>query len=565
MSNFVETRLSCDICGSSDARAVNADGSSYCFSGNCAQPYQPKPSSTIEGAVVGAQIDKGRSTVSLVHKDYLGLLRTKEFSPIPERSITISTAKKYNALVDGDTVVFGYNGGDAAKIRKKDKQFLTEGNWAQAGLYGQELFSAGCAKYLTITEGEFDALAAYQMQGSQYPAVSIKNGAGSALKDCKANFKWLDSFETIVICFDMDEPGQKAAKEVAELFAGKSKIMKMAHKDASDYLKANEVKEFMKAWWEAEEFIPDSIIPSSELHDEVMKPLQMPFCSYPWDGLNLKLYGMRTSEIITILAGSGVGKSTFVKELLREIHENTDFPIGVLSLEESPSVTAMKMMSLASDKQFHLPTVEQMKKILKDPTRVIEKPFLEDCTDQERLEAKETAFTKILADDRFLFLDHGGVITMESVVGQIRYLAKAKDCKVILLDHISILVGLVATGKTNEREAIDLVMHQLTTLVEETDILLLNINHLTKPSDGVGHEEGRRVQAKDSRGSAAINQLSNITIALEANRQSDDPEERNKTNVRILKNRNSGETGQACELTYALETGRLTETKQEAL
>jgi twinkle protein len=562
MSNFVETRQPCDICGSSDARAYNADGSSYCFSGNCPTPYQPSPLKVI------ADKPKQFSSYSKTIKDHIGLFSTREFSPIPERSITVSTAKKYNALVDGDTVIFGYAGEDgvtAAKVRKKDKQFLTEGDWSQAGLYGQSLFSAGSAKAVTLVEGEYDALAAYQMQGSQYPVVSIKNGAGSALKDCKANFKWLDSFETIVICFDMDEPGQKAAKEVAELFAGKSKIMKMSHKDASDCLKANETKEFMKAWWAAEEFVPDSIIPSSQLHDEVMKPLQMPFCSYPWDGLNLMLYGIRSAEIITVMGGSGVGKSTFVKEILREIHQYTDFPIGVLSLEESSGVSAMKMMSLASSKQFHLPTVKQMKAILKDPTRVIEKPYLEDCTEEERLESKEKAFKEILGSDRFMFLSHEGNITMDSVLGQMRYLAKAKDCKVILLDHISILVGLVVTGKGNEREAIDNVMHRLRTLVEETGITLVNISHLTKPSDGVGHEEGRRVQAREARGSGAIVQLSDIGIALEANRQSDDAQVRNTTIVRVLKNRFSGETGQACELTYDLETGRLTEAKQEAL
>ena len=562
MSDFVETRQPCEICGSSDARAINADGSSYCFSGNCTEPYQPATDKAIP-----IQNRNNSKAISIL-KDHLGLFSTREFSPIPERSITVSTAKKYNALVDGDTVIFGYAGEDgviAAKVRKKNKEFMTEGEWKATKLYGQNLFSAGSAKAVTITEGEFDALAAYQMQGSQYPVVSIKTGAATALKDCKANFKWLDSFETIVICFDMDEPGQKAAKEVAELFAGKSKIMKMSHKDASDYLKANEGQQFVKAWWAAEEFVPDSIIPSSQLHDEVMKPLQMPFCSYPWDGLNLLLYGIRSAEIITVMAGSGVGKSTFVKEVLREIHQYTDFPIGVLSLEESSGVSAMKMMSLASSKQFHLPTKAQMKTILKDPTRVAEKPFLEDCTEEERLESKEKAFKEILGSDRFMFLSHEGNITMDSVLGQMRYLAKAKDCKVILLDHISILVGLVATGKGNEREAIDNVMHKLRTLVEETGITLVNISHLTKPSDGVGHEEGRRVQAREARGSGAIVQLSDIGIALEANRQSDDAQVRNTTIVRVLKNRFSGETGQACELTYDLETGRLTEQQQEAL
>ena len=53
-----------------------------------------------------------------------------------------------------------------------------------------------------MTEGEIDALSAYQMLGAKYPVVSVRNGAQSALKDCKANFEYLDSFNEIIFNFD---------------------------------------------------------------------------------------------------------------------------------------------------------------------------------------------------------------------------------------------------------------------------------------------------------------------------------------------------------------------------
>ena len=444
-----------------------------------------------------------------------------------------------------------------------DKTMQTIGDFKKAELFGQHLFAKG-GRSITITEGEEDAMACYQMHGSKYPAVSIKTGAQSALKCCKEQYDYLNSFESIIISFDTDTAGKSAAIEVASLFSDKAKIMKHrdGYKDACDYLKDNAGSIYVNDWWRAEEYMPDSIVRSSALYDDVMAPLQMPFASYPWDCLNLKAYGMRTGEIVTVMAGSGVGKSTFVKEMLRQIHESTNHKIGVLSLEESVAVAAQGMMSISAQKVFHLPTVTQMKGILLDPTRVTEKSGLENITLEQRQADKETAFQSMLADDRFMFLKHEGHITVESVIGQMKYLSKAQDCKVLLLDHISILVGLVSNGKTNEREAIDSVMHELRKLVEETDIMLINICHLRKPSSGAtSHDEGGRVHASEARGSGAIMQLSNIGIALEADRQHEDEQVRNSTIVRILKNRFSGEAGVAGLLQYSLATGRLTEIK----
>lgn len=63
----------------------------------------------------------------------------------------------------------------------------------------------------------------------------------------------------------------------------------------------------------------------------------------------------------------------------------------------------------------------------------------------------------------------------------------------------------------------------------------------------------------DLRSSHSIAQLSDMVLALGRNSQSDDPEERNTTLVRILKNRFSGETGAGCALRYDTQTGRLNE------
>ena len=550
---IVKAHQPCDDCGSSDALSLNKNGSTYCHS--CKLYTKGDAIAPPEKPVSASQ---GWDSISTA-------LATGKAVSVPERGLTAPTLSKFGVVLDGGRVLYPYTHANndpeviAAKIRYPDKRFQTVGEWADTGLFGQSAFSKG-GKYITIVEGEYDALAAYQLMGSKYPVVSIKNGASGALKDCKKAYEWIDSFEQVVICFDGDRAGIDAAASVATLFSGKAKVVKHSdeYKDACDYLIANAYDAFTNAFWRAEKFVPDGIVLSSNLHEAVMQDLAMPFCRYPWDCLNLMFYGMRKGEIVTLTAGTGVGKTTVIKQLEEKIFKETDEKVGILSLEESTTTAALSLMSLSANKLFHLPTKQQMQDhILNDPANISKKPNLADTI---TIEEKERAYVDILKDDRFVFVEHKGKQDVETVMSRIRYLAKAQNCGVVVLDHVSILVGLAQATGRNTTEAIDHVMHSLRSVVEETNILLLNICHLSKAGQGrESAEEGGRVKLGDMRGSQAIAQLSNIAIALEANRQHDDPEKRNLTYLRSLKNRFSGETGLAGVLKYDSATGRLDE------
>ena len=223
----------CSACGSSDGKAVYSDGSGYCFV--CKTHFKASSGS-----------DSAQNRV-IPMEDYKASQEAKkavsgQILSIPDRGITKATCEAYGVMQSGTDHYYPYTdakGNEMAwKIRDvPNKQFRSQGNIKDALLFGQAQWNAG-GRFVTITEGELDALAAYQMMGSKYPVVSIKNGAASAVKDCQAQYEWLDSFETIVIAFDADEPGREAANKVAELFGSKVRVMKMQQgfKDACDYL-----------------------------------------------------------------------------------------------------------------------------------------------------------------------------------------------------------------------------------------------------------------------------------------------------------------------------------------
>ena len=138
-------------------------------------------------------------------------------------------------------------------------------------------------------------------------------------------------------------------------------------------------------------------------------------------------------------------------------------------------------------------------------------------------------------------------------------MATGLDCKVIFLDHLSILLsGLDG----DERRMIDVTMTKLRSLVERTGIALFLVSHLRRTNSDTNHEEGARVTLGQLRGSAAIAQLSDTVVALERDQQTDS--ERSLTTVRVLKNRYSGEVGVACQLEYDLNTCKFIEHEAES-
>jgi twinkle protein len=253
---------------------------------------------------------------------------------------------------------------------------------------------------------------------------------------------------------------------------------------------------------------------------------------YPYHGLNDLTYGIRKGELITLTAGSGLGKSQFMREIVYHVLKNTQDNIGLMFLEESVKKTAKSIMSLAIDKPLHLPDVQ------------VEGTELEH------------AFKETLGTGRLYLFDHFGSTDIDNIINRVRYMAKALGCGYIFLDHVSIVVSAQENG--DERKALDEIMTKLRMLVAETGISLFVVSHLKRP-ENKGHEEGAATSLAQLRGSGSIAQLSDMVIGLERNGQAEDPIERNTTRVRVLKNRFSGMTGPGCSLLYDKITGRMNE------
>ena len=536
---FVKYHLPCPLCSSSDAVSVNSDNSAYCFS--CQQ--------FIKEYDMELQPTTTQSKNEYEVKDFM---KDSNYAEIIDRNISEDTCKKFGVTVKMDNMgtitnhYYPYHDIQGAKIATKTrytklKEFSIQGNTKDSGLFGQHLFSKN--KYCIVTEGELDALSSYQMmlKGNYHtPVVSIKNGISSAVKDIKNSLEWLENnFDNVIINFDNDEHGIDGAMKVAELFSpGKCKIMHLPEgfKDASDCLTKNKIQIYNKTFWDAKVFAPDGIINANTLLDDVLKPITKSFVQYPFEGLNKITYGLRPSELVTFTAGSGLGKTQVMREVVHHIIKSTEDNIGLLMLEETPVITSKGLMSVEANQRLHLPDVHVSKEEMK------------------------TYFDATVGTGRVFMFDHFGSNSIDNIVSRVRFLAKGQDCKYIVIDHISIIVSDQQHG--DERRALDEIMTRLRTLVQETGVSMIVVSHLRRP-EGKGHEEGASTSLSQLRGSASIGQLSDMVIGLERDAQNDDPDVRNTTRIRVLKNRFSGITGPCCDLKYDIDTGRLTEVKSD--
>ena len=532
----------CPLCNSSDAVGVNQDGSAKCFS--CGE-FMPN----YEQACNGKTMTQTQTTQTKQPDN----VTEGSFIALTDRKISQATAQKFGvkAVQDLKGQVIKhfypyYNGHElsATKCRNSiTKDFFVQGSYNDTGLFGQQLFKGG--KYVTITEGECDAMAAYELLGSKWAVVSIKRGAQGAVRDIKESLEFFDNFENVIVAFDNDKAGKDAAVKVARLFKpGKARILTLPNgfKDPNDMLKSNRHKDFVESWWSAKVYTPSGVINVTEQREKFHNREKKQSIPYPWEGLNKKLYGLRQGELVTLTGGTGLGKSSVTRELEHWLVKQTQDNVGIIALEEDWRRTIDGILSIEANARLYI--------------------------DQEREKFSREELDKmfdILYDgenkNRVWVHSHFGTNDIDDIFTKLRFMIIGCDCKWVVVDHLHMLVSAVHEG--DERRAIDTIMTRLRSLVEETGAGIILVSHLRRVDGNKGHENGIEVSLSHLRGSNSIGQLSDCVIALERNQQSDDFDESRTTRLRILKSRYTGDVGMAARVIYDSETGRLTELTNE--
>lgn len=543
-------QTACPHCTSSDGYSIYRDEASNTYNATCfvCNAFDPKiDKDTLEVMPLNTNTNNYSSVTLEDVRD------TFDSRGVKERLLRKDSCEFYGMKVgyaeDGKTIATHYyplhKDGKLVGYQERDvarKNFMSIGyGKSDVELVGQHKFPPG-GRSIIITEGTLDAIAVHQIlvdkygpdKGSQMAVVSLPNGTGTADKATQANYEYLASFDKVVLMLDQDKPGREAAESIAKILPPKkASIAIFREKDACDMLKAGLHHALVDSYFSAEVYTPAGIVTSANTYDIVKNKEDKESFPYPdcMQGVNAKTYGVRLGEITLFTAGTGSGKTQFMRETVYHFLNSTDKKIGVCSLEEGIADTVLGLMSVAANKRLHLPDTEY--------------------TDAEY----DKAWQDTMGSDRIMFLDHQGSVSDQSLMSKIEYMA-ATGHKFIFLDHITIAVS---ESGNNVNAAIDQMMSDLLKLVKRQNVWVGVVSHLRKVDSGSKpFEEGAVPTEDDLKGSGSLKQVPFDTIAFARNKYAKSEKVRNTVALHVLKCRFTGRTGFANKATFTEATGRLT-------
>lgn len=541
-SELVQKGYPHDACGSSDGVALYSDGHSYCFACATYIPGDGEPPSR-------------RPQAKSSNMEAQELLEGGSHRAIKTRGLSQETCRKWDYRVrknarDEFEQLAPYRDKDGSlvgvKVRPPSKDDMWWAGSAKGNLWGRHMWAGGGLK-LTIVEGEIDAMTVSQAYGHKYPVVSVPNGAAEAAKAVAKNLEWVSSFGEVILGFDMDEPGQAAAKACAALLPpGKVKIVKWSRKDANEMLTEGEGDKITLCIYQAEPYRPDGIVDARLLTAQCLDPV-VTGIPWPWPFMTGWTYGRRHRELYTWGGGTGIGKTDILAEIIactikgedKAGEKFTPESCAIFGYESGPAALKKMVAGKLWGRRFHIPQDDSGQSWTEDELRAAM-----DYMDQDLWGRGG----KLFINDSF------GAADWALVVERARYLRHAENVRHFVIDPISALVA----GLEDERKALDKLVLEGSALANELEACVYFASHLTRPGDGPSHEEGGHVRLNQFRGSNGIGMFSHFVFGAERDQQAESAADRCVTTFRVVKDRYTGNsTGKTERVIYDVLHGTL--------
>lgn len=556
MASFIRHEP-CDKCGSSDGKAVYADSSSHCFVCQATVPSEEYKEN-----------NKG-SNVRTIKKENMEVIeKVVNSKPVITESekarIKSETTAKcfgFRGIRDEITTMFGVRQsvdedgeileqyypvtqeGELVgyKIREVPKDFRSIGRTgADCELFMQFKFNRG-GKYVMITEGEVDALSAYQMlldynksKGSDFETAVVSPTIGAnSQKQIAAQYKFFDSFDQIIVAFDNDKAGKAAVEKIIpSLPKGKVKIAKLRYKDPNEYLEKNEARAFISDFYNAEQFTPVGVVGSGSISESMREEFKVPKIPLPpfmHKLQNMMAGGVPLGRIVNLGSASGTGKSTIIDEIVYHMIFHSPHKVGIVTLESTTGQYGNKLLSRHIGAKLELKSNDDALALLDDPdTKKKEHDLFWTGENEHRF---------WLVDDR-----DGGV---ENIKEAIENLIISCGCRVIVLDPTSDCIG---TLPNEEQEGFYAWQKGM---VKSHNCTFYNVMHTRKTSNGQkAGSVGADLHEEDIQGSSSAYKSAACNLMFSRNKEAEDDIERNTTVMKATKIRWTGKTGIAGKYYY---------------
>jgi len=495
MGRFIRHQA-CQKCGSSDGAAVYDNGSTHCF-------------------VCSHNTGGSGKAEALSERDWRGTLQQiNQLSPgnMLARGIDAKTAALFGVRIEYSTTDRSelayyfplYKDGAHVGYQKKltrapghrqktDTSRIgeTAGNLP----FGSHVAGNG-GKMLIVVEGAEDCLAVHQMLASQGKGYRVVANLGA--ENWRRNLEYFEGFEKIAIAYDPDEGGRSQADEFAAALSHGKPVLLTLPSDPNQMLIDGQAKQFLDCLWNARAYTPTGIIYGEEVWRRMESYVQPDFIPYPaeFDMMARKTLGMREAEISTWIAGSSVGKTSYIRRLKQHALLTSDWKIGEVELEEAPEKTWRGLMQFHMGKRWY------------------------DMTAAERKQAYDETY----GTNRIFTMENGrrSKEAKGGLLGKFKHLHYELGCRLFFLDHVTL--GVREFGdKGGSLGDQDTMMEELLDFAETTKSHVCLISHLRKPPGGTkSWSQGAVPTEEDMKGSGSLYQISFDIFGVSRNKQHED-------------------------------------------
>lgn len=434
-------------------------------------------------------------------------------------------------------------------VRWKIKLLNKKVMWSVGDTQGNDPYNWEHAKSvggstLYITEGEEDAIALRQIlktmnRGTDYetldfPVISLTDGSDSVHKSLAHVAEEIKQiWKNVVIVFDNDDPGKKAAKEACRLLPG-SMVAMLPANDANDCLKRGMLKNTRDAViFRAARPLPTALVNKDllmmEMDDELTEG-----ASTPWATMTKSSFGQRRGEVWTLGGTEGGGKTTIARQMGEHNIIENDWAIFTAFMEESPQQSLRRFAALHDNLPYFVPDFCQ-----NDP-RYDHNKFLQTCG--KFLPNLEMWDRKQQGED--------AIETWEGIKTILRQIGP--DIDQFIGDNLTILSEGMSASERND--FLGKVYADTVKLADQYGFHALWLSHLNPVAKGARpHELGGKVLKGDFTGSRAAAKYSHYMFGFERNMQAVDP---NCSIIRGIKAREAGKL-EAFKTYYDVDSGRI--------
>ena len=457
---------------------------------------------SISEAMIEARSFLGVSTPSFAQKPRKSFQRPKSPAQIPagnavlrylheERGLSLAAIDAYgvSSSPTDDAVMFPFmRGGELVMAKrlmlarpdgKKDIRPTQSG--CEPCLFGWQAIPDD-ARTVVIVEGELDAMSCWQMG---HPALSVPFGGGGGQKQAwiENDFDYLERFDEIILCFDRDEQGLAAVREIAErLGPHRCKVASIPppHKDANDLLRTGgELSPLIKR---AAPLDPAELKSAADFVDDVIADIypsdeREPGFYPAWNKLRGKLHH-RWAELTIVSGTNGHGKSQFVGQMV----------LGVIQQEERVCIASMEL---------------QPKRLLSRLTRQVAGLREGEPTEQ---------FIRSIHDwyrDQLWIFDVVGTAKSDRLLEVFLYARRRYGIRVFVIDSL-LKCGVDESDYDGQKRFVE----RLADFKNQHDCHVFLVTHSRK-----GESEEQPTGKHDVRGAAAITDLADTVLTIWRNKR----------------------------------------------